>query len=347
MGLPAYGTIAGPTGWAGAASPGPAAPRQRRATPRSSESTIRATGTPRDGSGPGHAECPARAAGLPVRASPSPCRRSPSSSLATPPPCCGSRGGFRAAAAAAPGPGCPFPSRGPSAAPAARRHRGRPGRRSTASEPRQVTDRVQWAPDMDPRWAEDQTDLAAFRPIAGTEVILALMPMSVLKALVGFTTFLFAFGLRRAGPPPGGSDSYSGALRPVRWSASLLVAWIRRALQRAADADRLTVAGGRRHHRRRLLTSWWSRRWWPSRSALAGALAEPSFDALVQHHVRESTRDVPSPASRRVPAHVGDRFVRSGGAVAAGIGGQPGHGRERARRRRGRLHELPPAVRVG
>ena len=56
---------------------------------------------------------------------------------------------------------------------------------------------VELAPDADPAWLGDEEDLAAFRPIADTEVLLALMPMSVLKALVGFITFLFAFGLRR------------------------------------------------------------------------------------------------------------------------------------------------------
>ena len=73
-----------------------------------------------------------------------------------------------------------------------------------------------WAPDVGRTGTDDEKDLAAFRPIAGTEVILALMPMSVLKALVGFLTFLFAFGLRRAGPPPGGSASSSVASPPGR-----------------------------------------------------------------------------------------------------------------------------------
>ena len=58
---------------------------------------------------------------------------------------------------------------------------------------------IELAPDVDEAWRGDDEDLAAFRPIADTEVILALMPMSVLKALVGFLTFLFAFGLRREG----------------------------------------------------------------------------------------------------------------------------------------------------
>ena len=78
-------------------------------------------------------------------------------------------------------------------------------------------------------WTGDEDDLAAFRPIADPEVILALMPMSVLKGLVGFLTFLFAFGLRRRG---GGHlvvrASLLGALTAGAVIGVLLVRRIRR-----------------------------------------------------------------------------------------------------------------------
>ena len=101
---------------------------------------------------------------------------------------------FAAAAAAGARLPVPVPARPGPQAPAVRRRRA--GRRRGARLPAPP---VQLAPGRRPEWAEDEEDLAAFRPIADTEVTLALMPMSVLKALVGFTTFLFAFGLRRDG----------------------------------------------------------------------------------------------------------------------------------------------------
>ncbi len=105
---------------------------------------------------------------------------------------------------------------------------------------------IQMAPDFDPEWAGDEEDLAAFRPIADTEVILALMPMSVLKALVGFTTFLFAFGLRRDGRGHLVVRLRAGRAHRRRPDRSAAGVEDPSAAQRAADADRLAAAGGRR-----------------------------------------------------------------------------------------------------
>ena len=58
-------------------------------------------------------------------------------------------------------------------------------RRGPAGRSGAIADDVAWAPDVDDWWVEEERDLAAFRPIAGTQVILALTPMSVLKAALG------------------------------------------------------------------------------------------------------------------------------------------------------------------
>ncbi len=190
------------------------------------------------------------------------------------------------AAAAAAGARLPVPfARGPSGG---RRGATRSARRPvTASTPGTA---VQWAPDMDPRWMEDQNDLAAFRPIAGTEVILALMPMSVLKALVGFTTFLFAFGLRRAGAATWWFGFVLGSLTAGALVGVLLVAWIRRALheqQMLAGSLWLVVAATTVGA---FFSSWWYQAVVAFAIGLAGAVAKPSFDALVQQHVVESNQ---------------------------------------------------------
>jgi hypothetical protein len=149
---------------------------------------------------------------------------------------------------------------------------------------------IQMAPDFDPEWAGDEEDLAAFRPIADTEVILALMPMSVLKALVGFTTFLFAFGLRRTGAATWWFGFVLGGLTAGALIGVLLVARIRRFLneQQMLTGSLLlvvavTVAG-----------AFYTARWFWAVIALvvglASAVAKPSFDALVQRHVRESNQ---------------------------------------------------------
>ncbi len=150
--------------------------------------------------------------------------------------------------------------------------------------------RVEWAPDMDPAWADDESDLAAFRPIADTEVILALMPMSVLKALVGFATFLFAFGLRRSGAATWWFGLVLGSLTAGALVGVVLVAWIRRVLgeqQMLTGSLWLVVAAT-------TVGAFYPSRWYQSVVAfgigMAGAVAKPSFDALVQRHVRESNQ---------------------------------------------------------
>ncbi len=149
---------------------------------------------------------------------------------------------------------------------------------------------VQMAPDFDPEWAGDEEDLAAFEPIADTEVTLALMPMSVLKALVGFTTFLFAFGLRRTGAATWWFGFVLGGLTAGALIGVLLVSRIRRYLdeQQMLTGALLLVAavtvGG----------AFYTARWFWALIALvvglASAVAKPSFDALVQRHVRESNQ---------------------------------------------------------
>ena len=147
---------------------------------------------------------------------------------------------------------------------------------------------VAWAPDVDDWWVEEQRDLAAFRPIAGTQVILALTPMSVLKGLLGFLTFLFAFGLRRENAATWWFGLLIGALTLGAVIGGLLVGRIRRVLseqQMLAASLWLVAAAG--------LLGWLFP--YQALQALvavavgaAGAVAKPSFDALVQRHVRES-----------------------------------------------------------
>ena len=273
---------------------------------------------------PGHPQRPARAAGLAVRLRLRPARPWPSSSSAGAPACCGCAVAVFVAAAVA-GARLPVPRR--PGRPRGRRGGGRPdavGRgRGRARSPAS-----RWPPTSTRTGSATSEDLAAFRPIADTEVILALMPMSVLKALVGFLTFLFAFGLRR-----GGCGHLVVRLRPRRAH--------RRGPHRgaaggadppgpdrAADADRLAVAGGGGRPARVPST----RPVVLGRVALAvgvaGAVAKPSFDALVQRHVRESDQ---GRAFARFETRlqlmwvVGSLVPR--GAVPAGPGRQPGHGR--------------------
>ena len=153
-----------------------------------------------------------------------------------------------------------------------------------------ATTGIQMAPDFDPGWAGDEEDLAAFRPIADTEVVLALMPMSVLKALVGFTTFLFAFGLRRSGAATWWFGFVLGGLTAGALIGVLLVSRIRRFLdeqQMLTGSLLLVTAVG-------VAGAFYTVRWFWAAIALvvglAGAVAKPSFDALVQRHVRESNQ---------------------------------------------------------
>ncbi len=146
---------------------------------------------------------------------------------------------------------------------------------------------VQLAPDEVGRWAGDAEDLAALGPIADPPVYLALMPMSVLKALLGFFTFLLAFGLRRQEAATWWFGLFLGALTAGALLGVLSVAWIRRVL---SEPQMLTgalwlvaaVAG---------LGAVFTGRWFLTVVAfgigVAGAVAKPSFDALVQRGVRD------------------------------------------------------------
>jgi MFS family permease len=146
------------------------------------------------------------------------------------------------------------------------------------------------APDFDERWVGDDEDLAAFRPIADTEVILALMPMSVLKALMGFLTFLYAFALRREAAATWWFGLVLGGLTAGALIGVLLVSRIRRVLneQQMLTGSLLVVAAFA------TLGAFFPVRWLQAVVAMAvgaaSAVAKPSFDALVQRHVRESNR---------------------------------------------------------
>jgi hypothetical protein len=146
------------------------------------------------------------------------------------------------------------------------------------------------APDADRDWLGDEEDLAALRPIADTEVILALMPMSVLKALVGFTTFLFAFGLRREGAATWWFGFVLGGLTAGALIGVLLVSRIRRVL----DEQQILVASLWLVAAVTLVAAFFPARWFWAVIALAiglsSAVAKPSFDALVQRHVWESNQ---------------------------------------------------------
>ncbi len=162
-----------------------------------------------------------------------------------------------------------------------------PGRRVPVTSPAPAPT-VQYAPDVDGSWVGDDEDLAAFRPIADTQVVLALMPMSVLKALVGFTTFLFAFGLRREGAATWWFGFVLGGLTAGALVGVLLVSTIRRFL----DEQQILVASLWLVVAITVVGAFYPARWFWAVIALAvglaSAVAKPSFDALVQRHVRES-----------------------------------------------------------
>ncbi len=150
-----------------------------------------------------------------------------------------------------------------------------------------VPGRVVLAPDLHEQWAGDEEDLAALRPIAGPEVRLALVPMSDLKWLVGFLTFLLAFGLRRQDAATWWFGLLLGTLTAGALAGVLSVAWIRRFLseQQMLTAVLWLVAGVTG------IGAYVTGRWYLAFVAFAvgaaGAVAKPSFDALVQQHVRE------------------------------------------------------------
>ena len=144
------------------------------------------------------------------------------------------------------------------------------------------------ASDVEGWRLDEERDLAIYRPIAGTQVILALTPMSVLKGLLGFLTFLFAFGLRRQGAATWWFGLLVGALTIGAVIGVLLVGRLRRVL---TEQQMLTAALW-------LVSAAGLLGWLVHNQALqalvamavgaAGAVAKPSFDALVQRHVRES-----------------------------------------------------------
>ncbi len=137
---------------------------------------------------------------------------------------------------------------------------------------------------------DDDEDLAPFRPIANGEVLLALMPMSALKALVGFLTFLFAFGLRREGAATWWFGLLLGSITAGALVGVLLVSRIRRILSEqqilAASLGLVAVfaAVGAIEQARLLQTVV------AFAVGMAGAIAKPSFDALVQQFVPESNQ---------------------------------------------------------
>jgi hypothetical protein len=132
---------------------------------------------------------------------------------------------------------------------------------------------------------DDEMDLAAFRPIATSEVLLALMPMSVLKAELGFLTFLLAFGLRRQGAATWWFGLLLGAITAGALIGVLLVARLRKVFSEqqilVASLWLVAVFAG--------ITSLQSSRYFQIVVAVAvgvaGAISKPSFDALVQRHV--------------------------------------------------------------
>lgn len=137
---------------------------------------------------------------------------------------------------------------------------------------------------------DDDQDLAPFRPIANGEVLLALVPMSALKALVGFLTFLFAFGLRREGAATWWFGLLLGSITAGALVGVLLVSRIRRLLseQQILVASLWLVAAFAALgaiERARLVQTVVA-----FAVGVAGAIAKPSFDALVQQFVPESNQ---------------------------------------------------------
>jgi predicted MFS family arabinose efflux permease len=142
--------------------------------------------------------------------------------------------------------------------------------------------------DVDPVWLADQRDLAVFRPIADLPVMLALTPMSVLKGVLGFLTFLYAFGLRRSGAATWWFGLLIGALTVGAIAGVLLVGRLRKVL---TEEQMLTAALW-------AVAAVGLLGWLVSVRAIqalvavvvgaAGAVAKPSFDALVQVGVAES-----------------------------------------------------------
>jgi hypothetical protein len=112
----------------------------------------------------------------------------------------------------------------------------------------------------------------------------------VLKALMGFLTFLYAFALRREAAATWWFGLVLGGLTAGALIGVLLVSRIRRVLteQQMLVGSLLLVAGFA------TLGAFFPVRWVQAVVAMAvgaaSAVAKPSFDALVQRHVRESNQ---------------------------------------------------------
>jgi Major Facilitator Superfamily len=167
------------------------------------------------------------------------------------------------------------------------REQRRKERRPSAAKAKVSAEEVRYAPDLEDVWAGDAEDLAAFRPFAGRQVLLALMPMSVLKALLGFLTFLLAFGLRREDAATWWFGLLLGSMTAGALIGVLLVGRIRRVFseQQILTGCLWLVAAAA------TLGALVHARLFQAVVALAvgvaGSAAKPSFDALVQRNVRE------------------------------------------------------------
>ncbi len=134
-------------------------------------------------------------------------------------------------------------------------------------------------------WQADQADLAIFRPIAGPEVARARVPMSILKVVAGFLTFLIAFGLRRQGA----STWWFGLLLGAVTAGALAgVVSMRRLRQSASEqqillGSLLVAAGGAVFGA--AIGDRWAQVVVAVSVGVAGSVAKPSFDALAQQGV--------------------------------------------------------------
>jgi len=132
---------------------------------------------------------------------------------------------------------------------------------------------------------EDEADLRSLRPLVPDEVLEASMPMSALRAIGGFLTFLVAFELRRAGAATWWFGLLLGAVTAGSLSGVLLVSTIRRFLTEeqilvTALAVITVMAGFGVLEPARLFEAVVA-----LSIGFVGAVAKPSFDALVQRHV--------------------------------------------------------------
>ena len=160
---------------------------------------------------------------------------------------------------------------------------------------------VQWAPDVDDRWAgRAARTWPPSGPSPGTQVILALTPMSVLKGLLGFLTFLFAFGLRREDAATWWFGLLIGALTVGAVIGVLLVGRIRRFLSEQQMLTAVTVAGGGgRPASGGCYRTGPSRRSWPWPSGPRVRWPSRRSTRWCSATCGSPTRGGPSPASRR------------------------------------------------